>query len=103
MDTAILVIRWIGLGGALLFTLVILKEVALVLRTLAHIRSLAEAIRDAARGMRTHLEAGAGLTEVEEPLKRLRLASADLHRSLANAGGHLAASTPAPASRQEGG
>jgi hypothetical protein len=49
MTTTIEIIWWIGLIGALPATLLILKEVALLLRELQQILKLAEFTRDAAR------------------------------------------------------
>jgi hypothetical protein len=51
MRTAILVIWWIGLVGALIPTLVILKQAFLVVGTLRDILRLAEHTRTAARGI----------------------------------------------------
>ncbi len=51
METAIQVVWWIGLIGALILTLVILKEAALLLRVLRDIHQLAELTREAARGV----------------------------------------------------
>lgn len=51
MTTTITVVWWIGLVGALLATLVILKEVVLVLRALRDIHRLAVATRQAGAGI----------------------------------------------------
>jgi hypothetical protein len=51
MRTAILVVWWIGLVGALIPTLVILKQAFLVVGTLQDILRLAEHTRTAARGI----------------------------------------------------
>ena len=51
MRTAILVVWWIGLVGALIPTLVILKQAFLVVRTLRSILQLAEHTRTAAQGI----------------------------------------------------
>ena len=51
MRTAILVVWWIGLVGALIPTLVILKQAFLVVRVLRDILHLAEHTRTAARGI----------------------------------------------------
>ena len=56
MTVAIQVVWWIGLVGALGATLVILKEVALVLRALRDIHRLAIITRRAARGVAANLE-----------------------------------------------
>lgn len=78
METAIEVVRWSGLILSLLLTLVVLKEVAVVVGTLSGIRALAQRIRDAAVGMADHVEAAERLPEVEEPLGRLRTAGTDV-------------------------
>jgi hypothetical protein len=72
METAILVVWWIGLVVALLLTLVILKEVALVLQALRDIHRLAELTRDAARGIATNLQAVPRLGTAAEPALALR-------------------------------
>jgi len=51
VTTTIVVVWWIGLAGALAATLVILKEVGLVLRALRDIHRLAIATRHAAVGI----------------------------------------------------
>lgn len=78
MEAAIELIRWSGLILALLLTLVVLKEVAAVLRTLSDIRALAGRIRDAAVGMAENVRGADRLRGTEEPLARLRGAGADL-------------------------
>ena len=55
MRTAIEVVWWIGVLGALPATLVILKEVALLLRVLSDIHRLGVYTRDAARGIATNV------------------------------------------------
>lgn len=56
MDTAILVIWWVGLLAALVPTLVILKEVVLMLSTLRAILTLSGIIETAARGIVEHVD-----------------------------------------------
>ena len=51
MRTAILAVWWIGFVGALIPTLVILKQAFLLVRTLRDILQLAEHTRTAARGI----------------------------------------------------
>lgn len=63
------VMWWIGLIGALFATLIILKEVALVLRELRLIQRLAEATREAAEGVEANLSAVAKLAQIEEPAR----------------------------------
>jgi hypothetical protein len=75
METAIQVIWWIGLVLALLATVVILKQVAVTLRTLRHIHELAQHIRTAAQGLADHLAAAPQLSELKEPAVRLREAT----------------------------
>lgn len=78
MDTAIQVVWWIGLLGALIPTLVILKEVALVLRTVGEIYRLAAITRDAARGVATNVAVIPGLGVLEEPVGQLRAATGSM-------------------------
>ena len=72
MQTAIQVVWWIGLIGAVIATLVILKEVALVLRVLGHIHRLAELTREAAQGVAANAAAVSRLPELEGPARGLR-------------------------------
>jgi uncharacterized membrane protein YcjF (UPF0283 family) len=72
MQTSIFVVWSIGLVGALVATLVILKEVALVLRELKAIHRLAEFTREAAQGLATNASAASRLAASEEPARRLR-------------------------------
>lgn len=72
MQPAIFVVWSIGLIGALVATLVILKEVALVLRELKAIHRLAEFTREAAQGLATNASAASRLASSEELARRLR-------------------------------
>ena len=72
METAIVVIWSIGLIVALLLTLVILKQVSLLLRVLRGIHELAELIRNAARGIATNLQVVPRLGAAAEPALALR-------------------------------
>lgn len=87
MEAAIQVIWWIGLLGALAATLVILKQVALILRLLRDIDQLARITRKAARGLASHLEADVQVTEptqaLQKPIKRMAAAVAAIDRRLA--------------------
>lgn len=65
MRTALIVIWWIGLLGALLPTLVILKQASLIVGVLGDIQSLAERTRRAARGIAANVEAVDALSTVE--------------------------------------
>ncbi len=67
MSTGIQIVWWIGLVGALLVTLVILREVEMVLRSLHDIHRLAEYTRDAAQGLAKNVEVVPGLASVAEP------------------------------------
>lgn len=72
MATGIQVVWWIGLIGALVLTLVILKEAALVLRALRDIQGLAASTRDAARGLASNVGAVPTLAGAGESARRLR-------------------------------
>jgi hypothetical protein len=87
MTTAIQVVWWIGLIGALPATLVILKEVTLVLRALRDIHRLAVITRMAARGVAANLECVPRLATLPERARPLvaahvavRAAGASLER-----------------------
>ena len=61
----------VGLAGALIATLAILKEVALVLRTLQEIHQLARMTREAAEGIARNTEPIGGLSELAGPASQL--------------------------------
>ena len=84
MRRAIQVVWWIGLIGALVATLAVLKEVALVLRALKDIHQLTERTRDAARGVAANLAATPRLAGLEEPTGRLREATQALAATAAS-------------------
>ncbi len=84
MGKAIQLLWWTGLGGALVGTVAILKEVSLVLRALRDILRLAEHTREAAQGVRTNVAAAAGLAELERPVRRLREATGALASTAAS-------------------
>ena len=65
------IVWWVGLLGALLATLVVLKEVALVLRALRDIRELAGMTREAAEGIARNLEPIEGLNALAGPASGL--------------------------------
>ncbi len=71
MDRAIQVVWSIGLIGALVATLAILKEVSLVLRALKDIHRLAEYTQEAAQGVARNVAAVSQLAALEEPAQRL--------------------------------
>lgn len=81
METAIVVIWWIGLIVALVLTLVVLKLVALLLRVLGDIHRLAEHTREAARGIVAAADVEPGLVTLTERAQGLR----DAVHSLAQA------------------
>jgi hypothetical protein len=71
-DQRALEIVWsIGLLGALAATVVVLKEVALVLRALREIHDLARMTRDAAEGIARNVEPIAGLEAIAGPAGEL--------------------------------
>ena len=65
------IIWWVGLLGALAATLVVLQEVALVLRALRDIRELAGMTREAAEGIARNVEPIQGLGAVAGPVASL--------------------------------
>ena len=65
------IVWWVGLVGALAATLVVLKEVALVLRALRDIRELAGMTREAAEGIARNVEAIEGLGALAGPVASL--------------------------------
>ncbi len=76
MRTAILVLWWIGLVGALIPTLVILKQASLIVGALRDILRLAELTRTAARGIAVNVQAVERLSGVDPLVGRL-VASTD--------------------------
>lgn len=81
METAIQVIWWLGLVLALGATLVILKQVFLVVGTLQDILHLAGVTRTAARGLAESLVQVRELPRIQEPAAAVREAAASLARS----------------------
>jgi hypothetical protein len=71
MRAAIEVIWWLGLVGALVPTLVIVKEALLVIGTLRRILGLAESIWVAAKGIVVHLQAVPNLEGVATIVEQL--------------------------------
>lgn len=84
METGIQVIWWVGLIVALLVTLVILKEVAVVLRTLKDIHQLSEHVHKAALGIaaNTAIEQPAVRQETADSLSEVTSALARLSASM---------------------
>lgn len=81
MEIAIQVVWWLGLAVALGLTLVILKEVFLVVGVLQDILHLAGITRTAARGLADGLRQARDLPRIEEPAVAVREAAASLARS----------------------
>ena len=68
MDIWVQIVWWIGLIGALLLTVVILKEVALLHKVLRDIYELSRRTDTASRGIANHV---AGAPAADEELERL--------------------------------
>ena len=82
MRLAIEVVWWIGLLGALVPTLVILKEAFLVVGTLRRILFLAESTHVAAQGIAAHVAPASQLQGVAEMVQRLDGDVGDITRGL---------------------
>lgn len=89
METAIQVVWWIGLIGALVLTLIVLKQVAVLLRVLRDIQQLAELTREAARGLAGNAAASARLAHASgrasgfrDSVHALARAAGDVQRKL---------------------
>ncbi|MBW3623662.1 MAG: hypothetical protein KY468_09680 [Armatimonadetes bacterium] len=78
METAIVIVWWVGLIGALLLTLVILKLVFLVVGALNDIYRLAEFTRTAARGLAGNAASVERLEPMAEAAQPFRQAACDL-------------------------
>jgi hypothetical protein len=89
MDTAIQIVWWIGLIGALPATLIILKEVALLVRVLRHILELAELTRDAARQIERNVAVIPDLDGLAQPVTELRRAVEEIGTAVASIKGKL--------------
>lgn len=76
MMTAAMIVWTIGLVGALLLTLVILKEVELVLKALAAIYHLTRFTREAARGLAGNVTAVSALAPLGASAEALRQTAA---------------------------
>ena len=91
MRLAIEIIWWIGIIGALVPTLVILKEALLVIGALRGILRLAEATHVAAQGIGVHVhpaEKLEGLTEIAQRLDAdVVAATAGLRKIVGRSGG----------------
>jgi hypothetical protein len=84
METAIQVVWWIGLIGALPATLLIVKEVALVARVLRHILELAELTREAAQQLERNVAVIPELDDLEQPVAQLRQTVAEIGTAAAS-------------------
>jgi hypothetical protein len=93
---AIEIVWSIGLLGALVTTVVMLKEVALVLRALREIHELARMTRDAAEGIARNVEPIAGLDAVAGPAGELDRHTQALARAAAAIEHKLGGLAPAP-------
>ena len=89
MRTAILVVWWIGLLGALVPTLVILKQSLLVLGTLQDILRLARLTADAARATAANAAAVSSLEGVGEVLRPVDKSLGDVATALGRVAGRL--------------
>jgi hypothetical protein len=89
METAIQIVWWIGLIGALPATLIILKEVALLVRVLRHILELAELTRDAARQIERNVAVIPDLDGLAQPVTELRRAVEEIGTAVASIKGKL--------------
>ena len=98
-DRAIQVMWWIGLIGALIATLAILKEVALVLRALRDIQRLAGITREAAQGVAANLAASSRLAGTEDRARELGEGAAALASAVAALEQKLDALAPVPMRR----
>jgi hypothetical protein len=91
------VVWWVGLLGALVATLVVLKEVALVLRALRDIRELAGLTREAAEGIARNVEPIEGLGALAGPVGSLDEGTRKLAEVAAQIERQLEALAPSPA------
>jgi hypothetical protein len=91
--TAILVVWWIGLLGALVPTLVILKQSFLVIGTLQDILRLAHLTADAARGIAANTVAVSSLQGVGELLQPVDASLGDVAATLGRVASRLDGAT----------
>jgi hypothetical protein len=100
-ERGVRLVWWIGLVGALILTVVILKQVALVLEALDDILRLARRTRTAADGVAANVRAVSALPRLVPPVEQLTNSAGAL------AGGavaleHKLAAVGRPAERGEG-
>lgn len=96
---AILVVWAIGLIGALIATLAILKEVALILRALRDIEDLGKLTLDASREIGANVAAIQKLDSVGEPVARLGAAVQRLDQATTELDQSLRSLAPQTAAR----
>lgn len=87
--SAVEIVGWIGLAGALVATLAILKLVALVLRSSRDVLACARIALAAARGIAAHVEPAGELERLVAPAGDLRRAAAELAQAVDRAAGAL--------------
>ena len=97
----IAIVWWIGLLGALAATVVVLKEVALVLRALRDIRELAGRTREAAEGIARNVESIEGLGALAGPVGELDAGTRALADVAARIEQQLDALAPSTVARPE--
>ena len=78
MNRAVQAVWWNGLGGAALGTLVILKQVSLVIEALQDIERLAVRTRDAAQGVQANVAVATALPAALAPAVRVAEGAAAL-------------------------
>ena len=71
MNRAVQAVWWVGLGGAALGTLAILKQVSLVIEALQDIERLAVRTRDAAQGIQANVAVATQLPAALAPAVRV--------------------------------
>jgi hypothetical protein len=94
MDVAIQVIWWIALIAALAGTVVVLKQVFIILGTLQAIHQLSVKTLEAARGIEANVRSTPQLPSLDDPSRAFHAATEELSAaidSLSARLGHLAA------------
>jgi hypothetical protein len=79
--SAVELVWWVGLAGALAGTLVVLKQAFLLLRTLRDLDALAGMIAAAARGVSKNVEGTRALPAASAPAQQLAVIARDLAAS----------------------
>lgn len=82
METAIIVVWSLGLIVALIATMVILKQVSMILGVLQGIHRLGEITRDAARGIAANVEVVPDLGSIDQPVSSFAAAAAGLRANV---------------------